>query len=227
MKAGSMALALLGAGLLFAGGMLAFAYLRFSDTGPDLAKEARDDLDSRGYKPLSGTLGALLNDASVPSIPTQADPLLNRPAPDFTLDDTDGKTWPLQTALEAGPVVVVFYYGYHCNHCVSQLFALDKDLERFRDLGATVVAISADEPVLTRERFKKYGAFHFPVLSDPGYKIAEAYGTFAPSKKEGEDGNQLHGTFVLDRHGKVVWANRGEGPFTHNLTLLREIQRVR
>jgi thioredoxin-dependent peroxiredoxin len=122
--------------------------------------------------------------------------------------------------------VLVFYYGYHCNHCVSQLFALDKDLEKFRELGVQVVAVSADPSELTRERFKQYGAFGFPVLADPGNKIAEKYETYTPGPAAGKDGDLLHGTFIITRQGKIVWMNRGEGPFTENRTLLHEVARV-
>ncbi len=221
-------LTLLGLVLLIAGGILAYAILRPAEATPqrDIAQEARDDLERRNFRPLSGPLQAILNDTDYTPIPTQADPLLGRAAPEFTLTEVNGKTWSLADELKHGPIVLVFYYGYHCNHCVSQLFALDKDLERFRELGARVVAISADPVEVTRERFQRYGAFGFPVLSDPGYKVAAMYNTFTPGKNEGEDGNQLHGTFVIDRFGHVVWANRGDQPFTENRTLLREIHRL-
>ncbi|MBY0461403.1 MAG: peroxiredoxin family protein, partial [Gemmataceae bacterium] len=65
----------------------------------------------------------------------------------------------------------------------------------------------------------------FPVLSDPSNAVATKYGTYTPSAKPGEDGDLLHGTFVIDRKGRVVWANRGDGPFTENHTLLVELHR--
>lgn len=194
---------------------------------PDLAQEVQADLDRRNYKPLSEPLAALLADPTYKPIPTQAHPLLGQPAPHFSLADTDGKAVSLSERLKGGPVVLVFYYGYHCNHCVSQLFALNKDIEKFRELGATVLAVSADPSDQTRERFKQYGAFDFPVLSDPSNTVAAKYGTYTPSTKAGEDGDMLHGTFVIDREGRVVWANRGDGPFTENRTLLTEISKVR
>ncbi|MBA4189879.1 MAG: hypothetical protein C0467_17995 [Planctomycetaceae bacterium] len=201
---------------------------RATEQGPrDLAQEARDDLDRRNFRPLSGSLDALLADPAYKPIPTQAHPLLGQPAPDFTPSDTADKPVNLTEKLKSGPVVLVFYYGYHCNHCVSQLFALNKDIEKFRELGATVVSVSADPSEQTRERFKQYGEFGFPVLSDPTNAVATKYGTFAPSKKPGEDGDLMHGTFVIDRSGRVVWANRGEAPFTENRTLLIELHRSR
>jgi peroxiredoxin len=195
------------------------------NTEPDLANEARKDLERRHYRPLSGALEAMLNDRSYEPIPTQAHPLLGQTAPDFTLPDVDGKPWSLTQALKDGPVVLVFYYGYHCNHCVSQLFALHKDIEKFHELQAQVVAISADPAALTRKRFERYGGFAFPVLSDPSNNVAEKFGTYAPSLKAGDDGDLMHGTFIITRQGRVVWANRGDGPFTENRTLLMELHR--
>lgn len=217
-------------GLAVAASLLGVVYLRSARSVPaperDLAAEARADLERRNFRPLSGPLEALLTDASFKPIPTQTHPLLGDQGPDFTLTDTDGKSWTLSEKLKGGPVVLVFYYGYHCNHCVSQLFGLHEDIDKFRELGAPVVAVSADASELTRERYKKYGAFAFPVLSDAGNKVAELFGTFTPSKKPGEDGDLLHGTFVIDRTGQVVWANRGDGPFTENRTLLYELARL-
>lgn len=214
-----------------AGTVLAVSFMR--DRHPptpkqqqrDLAQEAQADLDRRNYKPLSEPLAALLVDASYKPIPTQTHPLLGQPAPDFTLSDTDDKPVTLSEKLKSGPVVLVFYYGYHCNHCVSQLFALNKDIEKFRELGATVLAVSADPSDQTRERFKQYGAFGFPVLSDPSNAVATKYGTYTPSMKPDEDGDLLHGTFIIDRQGRVVWANRGDGPFIENRTLLVELNK--
>jgi peroxiredoxin len=224
----SRILTILGLALLGLGAYLAWHFWPKPEgqgDQPNVAREALDDLERRNYRPLSGDLDSLLRDPGYISIPTQADPLLNRQAPDFSLSDVAGNTWKLSEEIKHGPVVLVFYYGYHCNHCVSQLFALDRDRARFEELGAQIVAISADPVEVTRERYQKYGAFGFPVLTDPGYKVAERYGSFAPSTVPGEDGNQLHGTFIIDRHGKVTWANRGDQPFTENRTLLREIHR--
>jgi len=191
----------------------------------NLADQAREDLERRGFRPLSGPLETLIRDPAYRPTPTQEHPLLGRLAPDFTLPDVDGKPWSLARELKEGPVVLVFYYGYHCNHCVSQLFGLHKDLDRFQELGARVVAVSADPPELTRERFRTYGPFAFPVLSDPGHAIAALYGTWTAGPKPGEEGDLQHGTFVIDRQGRVVWANRGDSPFTENRTLLIETHR--
>jgi peroxiredoxin len=164
----------------------------------------------------------------------------------------------LKELLEKGPVVLVFYYGYFCDHCVSQLFALQADIKYFHDLGAEVVAISPDTPEITRERYKEYGAFDFPVLSDPDNKVAELFGVNIPPESDGEalaasgasaaaiagaplafdpllaasalypgrprrERVQYHGTYVIDREGRVQWGFLENVPFTSNRTLLYKL----
>jgi peroxiredoxin Q/BCP len=224
----TLQLAFVGVLLLIGVGFLAVAGYRAwrPRTTPDLAARAEADLERRGFQPLSEPLQRLLDDKGYKPVPTQPHPLLSLTAPDFTLDGVDGKPWRLADALAKGPVVLVFYYGYHCDHCVSQLFALNKDVAKFRELGVTVVAVSGDAPELTRQRFKKYGAFAFAVLSDPDNKTAQAYGVYRPGKN-GQEGDLMHGTFVISRTGKVVWANSGDEPFTEDRTLLLEAAKLK
>lgn len=192
----------------------------------DVAQEAKDYLRSKKPTPLTGTLRDLLADPAFRPLPTQAHPLLGKPAPAFTLIDPHGQTWSLADRLAEGPAVVVFYYGYYCNHCVSQLFDLNEDIDHYRQLGAQVVAVSADPPEETRAKFRLYGSFHFPVVSDPDNKVAEAYFVYQPSHPGKEDAMLSHGTFVVSRAGKVVWANTGPEPFADNRTLLHELTRL-
>jgi peroxiredoxin len=156
---------------------------------------------------------------------TQTHPLLDRPAPDFTLSDHRGQLWTLSQHLAQGPVVVVFYYGYRCTACVHDLFELNADLERFRRLGAQAVAISADPSEYTKSRFEQYGGFGFPVLCDPGHAVAQCYGTFRPQAGSQPE-ELLHGTFVVGRDGKVHWANSGDAPFRNNKALLYALARL-
>jgi peroxiredoxin len=193
--------------------------------GPDLAKEAREFLRKRQVKPLSGALEKVLAAAEKERVETKPHPLLGKTAPDFQLFDHRQQPWRLSELLAKGPVVLVFYYGYHCNHCVGQLFALNDDIQKFRELGAQVVTISADPPELTQDRFRQYGEFNFPVLSDPDNKIAQVYGVYQPATGKTPEDLQ-HGTFVIDRDGKVHWTHHGNYPFTDNGTLLYELARL-
>ena len=177
----------------------------------------RANKDAPLSEPLSEILAAARADE-----PTQDHPLLGRAAPDFTLPDDFGRPHQLVDVRARGPVVVVFYYGYHCSHCVAQLFALNEDLRLFHELGAEVVALSADPPEETAERFREFGRFGFPVLADGGNRVAESFAVYTPPR--GDEPERLrHGTFVVSAAGEVRWAYRGSQPFLDNKTLLREV----
>ncbi|HVJ79846.1 MAG TPA: peroxiredoxin family protein, partial [Planctomycetia bacterium] len=195
----------------------------------DLVAGVRRILLADKGAPLSEPLAEILKAAPTFAVRTQPHPLLDKPAPGFVLKGVDGKELRLAEALAKGPVVLVFYYGYHCDHCVSQLFALNEDLKYFRELGAEVIAASADPPELTREKYDEFrakgGAFAFPVLSDPGNRVAESYGAFVPAAK-GRQEDLQHGTFVIDRLGFVRWANLGSAPFVNVRALLGELARL-
>lgn len=189
---------------------------------PDVAAEATSYLREKKVEPLSGELRGLLADPARKSVPTEAHALLNQPAPGFSLTGADDKPTELDGPLARGPVVLVFYYGYSCDHCVAQLFGIEKDLRYFTELGATVLAVSPDAPARTRQRYAEYGPFHFPVLSDPDRAVAARYGVFRPAAGDLPKW-QAHGTFVIGRDRRVRWANTGTEPFTDTVTLLREL----
>jgi len=193
----------------------------------DLPAEARALLLRQNQQPLSDSLAKILVEAENTHFPSYEHPLVGKPAPDFTRPDVDGKPWSLKQALAKGPVVVVFYYGYYCDHCVSQLFGLKDDYRYFRELGAEVVALSADSSETTRKNYKenKDGSFPFPVLWDRGNSVAEAYGVFKPAH-DGVAEELLHGTFVVGQDGIVKWAAFAPTPFGRNDTLLYELAQL-
>ena len=180
-----------------------------------LAKLLADD---RRSEPANAWLKELDNSQSSLRVATQSHPLLGQPAPEFALDDVNNRAWRLKDHVFKRPVVLVFYLGYYCNACVHNLFELNADLQRFHTLGAEVIAISGDSPDITRQQFKEYGAFNFPVLFDRGHAVARAYGTYEPPTAAKPE-RVLHGTFLIGRNGRVHWANRGDAPLRGNMAL--------
>jgi peroxiredoxin Q/BCP len=192
----------------------------------NVAEEAKELLRKEKPTPLSEPLEEILQRAEQVHFDSQPHPLLGKAAPDFVRPDADGNRWAPKEATQKGPVVVVFYLGYYCNHCVSQLFDLNEDLALFRELGAQVVALSPDSAETTLKRYKEYGRFSFPLLSDHDNRIAQAYGVFTPAKDDKREKLE-HGTFIIDQQGIVRWAAFGETPFGHNKTLLYELAKLR
>jgi peroxiredoxin len=71
--------------------------------------------------------------------------------PDFKIEDAAGGTHSLSTLLESGPVVLTFYRGSWCPYCVSELTAIQKQLSKITETGATVLAISPEVPSETAD----------------------------------------------------------------------------
>lgn len=171
---------------------------------------------------LTAGLSEILGTPSFKPTPSETTPLLHHPAPDFSLPDDKHTLHQLSQLALNRPVVVVFYLGYGCSHCVAQLVSLDRDAHYFRELDADIVAISADTSEHTAQRFTEYGRFQFNVLSDADRTVARTWGVFHPATDEQEEWMD-HGTFVIDRNGKVIWSKQGREPWLDNKTLLHVI----
>lgn len=191
------------------------------DTG-DIAHDAQAYLAAARQEAVE-TAKTVTTNSQAKSSPDAVHPLLGKPAPQFTLNNDKGEPVNLADMNRNGPVVVVFYYGYFCSHCVAQLFAINEELAGFSQAGARVVALSADSSEHTAEMFKQYGRFDFPVLADEDRSVAVAYGCYRP-KSSTADEDMQHGTFVIDRQGIVRWANTGYTPFLDNQKLLQVLR---
>ena len=190
----------------------------------NVRKDAEAYLKVAQQQQLTEGLARILSETAFEPAASQDHPLLNQTAPDFALPDDSGKPLLLGDLAKDRPLVVVFYLGYGCSHCVAKLIAIDKDLHYFRELDADVVAISADESMHTAEKFQEYGRFHFPVLADVDNAVGQAWGVYQPQTEQ-HDEFAKHGTFIVDRKGKVIFAEIGVEPFLDNKSLLHIVAR--
>jgi len=121
-------------------------------------------------------------------------------APDFTLVGSGGASHSLAD-YRGHPVVVVFYPGDDTPVCTKQLNSYNNDLEQFEQVGAQILAISAQD-VASHDKFTgKYG-FKFPLLADPDKAVAGLYGTLGPL------GFPRRSVFVIDGEGVIRYAHR-------------------
>ena len=66
-------------------------------------------------------------------------------APDFALSSAEGRIVTLADLLAKGPVVLSFYRGKWCPYCVTELEALREATADIAALGATLVAVTAED----------------------------------------------------------------------------------
>jgi peroxiredoxin len=96
-------------------------------------------------------------------------------APDFVLNDPDGKPVSLRELLAKGPLVVSFYRGVWCPYCNMELQALQGELPAIEARGASLVAISPQTPSNSRKS-ERDNKLIFKILSDAKAEVANAFG---------------------------------------------------
>ncbi|CAN7394619.1 MULTISPECIES: peroxiredoxin-like family protein [unclassified Variovorax] len=96
-------------------------------------------------------------------------------APAFSLKDPDGDTVSSTELLTKGPLVISFYRGVWCPYCNLELQALQEALSSFSAEGASLVAISPQNPVNSRKSVRQ-NKLDFPILSDTMNDVAHAFG---------------------------------------------------
>jgi peroxiredoxin len=96
-------------------------------------------------------------------------------APEFTLNDPDGRPVSSLALLAKGPLIVSFYRGVWCPYCNLELRALQAALPEIEARGAGLVAISP-QTTLNSRKSQRENKLAFPILSDEKSRVAASYG---------------------------------------------------
>lgn len=96
-------------------------------------------------------------------------------APEFSLQDHSGRTLTLSETCAAGPILLVFYPGDFTPVCTKQLCSYGDNMAAFKELGVQIVGVSKDSSKSHAEFAERFG-FSFRLLSDPGHRVARAFG---------------------------------------------------
>ncbi|MEP7231456.1 MAG: peroxiredoxin-like family protein [Ginsengibacter sp.] len=99
---------------------------------------------------------------------------VNDKAPEFTAKDQNGKVISLEDALKNGKVVLIFYRGQWCPYCNKQLKGMEDSLSFITAKGASVLAITPEQPAMVGKTIEKTKAT-YSILSDDHLKIMKAY----------------------------------------------------
>jgi peroxiredoxin len=152
-------------------------------------------------------------------------------APDFELQDHNGICVNSSTLRAKGRLVLCFIRGRWCPFCVGQVESMNVILPQIEEAGATLVAIS---PQTVKQSFFMHDQhkLRFPLLSDPGNKLARQFGlTYrVPPVQEavyrrafvnlpftnGDDSWELPipATYIFDSDGTILYAWADED-YTH------------
>jgi peroxiredoxin len=144
-------------------------------------------------------------------------------APTWTLPDAQGRAISL-AQYKGKPVIVIFYLGYGCLHCLEQLTLFAPAAKKFQDAGISLVAVSTDSVQGLKQTLtltKPRSALPFPLVSDERLEVFKKYRAF-----DGFEKIPLHGTFLVDGDGLVRWHDISYEPFKEVDFLLGEAKRL-
>ncbi len=118
-------------------------------------------------------------------------------APNFVLQNYQGKSLKLSSYIGKSPIVIYFYPKAGTPGCTKQACGVRDDMNKFKGKNIVVLGISVD----SKSEIKKFVREHklnFPLLSDNKKIVTGNYGALR------EDGKAKRVTFIIDRKGIIA-----------------------
>jgi peroxiredoxin len=113
---------------------------------------------------------------------------IGKPAPDFVLKDTKGKTWHL--AELKGKVVFVNFWATWCPPCRGEMPSMQELSKSLPPNAFQMLAILSNDQAEVAEKFAGGIGFAAPILLDPENRASKAYGTTGVPE-----------TYIIDKTG--------------------------
>lgn len=149
-------------------------------------------------------------------------PALGAPAPEFKLQDQNGK-WHELKDYQGKWVALYFYPKDQTPGCTTQACEFRDNIFAFRDAGAVILGVSVDD-VESHKKFSEKHGLPFPILADADKKTAKEYGvlkrflgTFELARRD---------TFLIDPQGKIVRHYADVDPKGHSQVVLKDIKEL-
>ena len=144
-------------------------------------------------------------------------------APDFTLQDKDGKTVSLSD-FKGRKVVLYFYPKDNTPGCTRQAIGFAENYNEFQKRNITVIGISKDS-VESHVKFAEKNNLPFILLSDPELKAIQDYGVWQEKKLYGKVSmGVVRTTFIINEEGIILDIMRKVKPDTNAEDVLAKIK---
>jgi peroxiredoxin len=169
-------------------------------------------------------------------------------APSWVLADHNGDYTSLAEQNLDQDILLIFYLGAECLHCVQQLGVFAPMVKDYEKAGIKIIGVSLESRDELRQSILDYGAggidafgaalteeniegrlsrlslkssFPFMLLADPTQETFKAYRAFDDFEQKA-----LHGTFLIDKRGFIRWQDISYEPFDKPEYLLKECKRL-
>lgn len=143
-------------------------------------------------------------------------------APDFTLQDKDGKSVSLSDFI-GKKVVLYFYPKDNTPGCTRQACAFAGAYQGFKEKNVEIIGISKDSTASHQKFAEKYN-LPFILLSDPELTAIQAYGVWQEKKLYGKVSmGVVRTTFIIDENGNIEKIMPKVKPDTNAAEILAEL----
>jgi peroxiredoxin len=139
-------------------------------------------------------------------------------APELSVVDHEGKAVSLADYKDKN-VILVFYLGRECLHCMKQLGDLNK--QDWSNSDTVVLAVSSNKPEDNARNLKSINLPGVRILSDTNFANARRFRSYDDFEEM-----ELHSTILIDKKGRVHWARTGGEPFGDMAFLKKQLERI-
>lgn len=139
-------------------------------------------------------------------------------APEFTLAAHDGKSASLKDFRRKW-VVLYFYPANFTRMGTLQAERFQQDLAKYAQANAVILGVSAETAQSNRD-FAKQTKLAFPLLSDPGARVSDQYGS---TQNFHMRTLAARNTFIIDPEGRVAQVFLDVDPERHSPEVLRAL----
>ena len=127
-------------------------------------------------------------------------------APDFELEDQNGKTHKLSD-YKGKKVILYFYPKDNTSGCTNQAVGYSANKKEFEKKGVVILGVSKDS-VASHKKFEEKQNLTITILADPERKVIEAYDVWKEKKNYGKVSmGVVRTTYLIDEKGKIIKAN--------------------
>jgi peroxiredoxin Q/BCP len=144
---------------------------------------------------------------------------INQPAPDFSLNDAQGKQHNLAD-FRGQWLVLYFYPKDNTPGCTKEACSLRDDNQQFKALNTRVIGISTNSSA-SHLKFTEKQALNFTLLADTGGKVSASYNALF---KLGPIKVSKRHSFIINPEGKIMKIYRDVSPSVHSQELLGDLK---
>lgn len=142
-------------------------------------------------------------------------PLLDRPAPDFTLPTNTGSGQVSLGDYRGKWLVLYFYPKDFTSGCTLEARRFQQDLPQYLERNTQILGVSADS-VDSHAKFCDSEGLRFPLLADEKGIVSKAYGSWLGIAS-------LRHTFIINPEGILKEIFLGVNPTVHSQEVLARL----